>query len=190
MKPKKSSSILRKFLLFNLSVFSVLGIFTFLYLKAIQPNLVKERTSNHYIVIKNTNDHLQRLNINFNPQSIKNFLLSTRFLFQSLDRVQFYSNKGNLIGDTNILDLDQNMFARSDIILEENIGGSVIKKKNNKKNIQLNNKNTYKEIILNKYQNEPIVIENKINNNFFVSTLSEVIISKKKSWIYISYRGS
>ncbi len=180
MKPKKSSSILKKFLLFNLSVFSVIGIFTFLYLKAIQPNLVKERTSNHYIVIKNTNDHLQRLNINFNPQSIKNFLLSTRFLFQSLDRVQFYSNKGNLIGDTNILDLDQNMFSRSDIILEENIGGSVIKKKNNKKNIQLDNKNTYKEIILNKYQNEPIVIENKINNNFFVSTLSEVIISKKK----------
>ena len=30
---KKSASILRKFLLFNLSVFSILGIFTIIYLK-------------------------------------------------------------------------------------------------------------------------------------------------------------
>ena len=39
---KKSASILRKFLLFNLAVFSVLGLFTIFYLKAIQPNLVKK----------------------------------------------------------------------------------------------------------------------------------------------------
>ena len=42
MKKKKTSSILRKFLLFNLSIFSVLGLFTILYLNAIQPNLVKK----------------------------------------------------------------------------------------------------------------------------------------------------
>ena len=54
MKQKKSASILRKFLLFNLLVFSVLGLFTALYLKAIQPNLVKQRTANHEEIIKNT----------------------------------------------------------------------------------------------------------------------------------------
>ena len=48
MKQKKTSSILKKFLLFNLLVFSVLGIFTTLYLGGIQPNLVKQTTSNHY----------------------------------------------------------------------------------------------------------------------------------------------
>ena len=37
MKQKKSASILKKFLLFNLTVFTVLGFFTILYLKAIQP---------------------------------------------------------------------------------------------------------------------------------------------------------
>ena len=42
MKQKKSASILRKFLLFNLAVFSVLGLFTIIYLKAVQPNLVKK----------------------------------------------------------------------------------------------------------------------------------------------------
>ena len=65
MKQKKSASILRKFLLFNLAVFSILGLFTIIYLKAIQPNLIKKRTADHYTIISNTIDHLKRLNINF-----------------------------------------------------------------------------------------------------------------------------
>ena len=73
MKQKKSASILRKFLLFNLAVFSVLGLFTIIYLKAIQPNLVKKRATNHYIIISNTIDHLDRLNVNFNSEEIKKF---------------------------------------------------------------------------------------------------------------------
>ena len=40
---KKSTSILKKFLVFNFFVFSILGLFTFFILKAIQPNLVKQR---------------------------------------------------------------------------------------------------------------------------------------------------
>ena len=77
MKTKKSASILRKFLLINLLCFLILGLFTILYLQAIQPNLVKQRTANHLIIIKNTSDHLDRLNIDFNNVSIKKFLLSS-----------------------------------------------------------------------------------------------------------------
>ena len=73
MRQKKSASILRKFLLFNLGVFSILGLFTIVYLKAIQPNLVKKRTADHYIIINKTVDHLQRLKINFNHQDIITF---------------------------------------------------------------------------------------------------------------------
>ena len=121
MVKKNSASILKKFLLFNFSVFTVLGLYTILYLKAIQPNLVKARTDNHIIIIKNTSDHLDRLKIEFSKESIKTFLLSTRFLFQSLDRVQFYNNEGEIIGDTNILDVDQNVFSKTDSIIEQNI---------------------------------------------------------------------
>ncbi len=181
MKQKKSASILRKFLLFNLGVFSILGLFTIVYLKAIQPNLVKKRTADHYIVINNTVDHLQRLNINFNAKDIRTFLLSTRFLFQSLDRVQFYSINGDLIGDTNILDLDQNVFTRSEIIVEETIDGQIKEKGNSKKLIKKQNKNLIKEAILNEYQNEPITISENIQNNFFVSTLSRIKLNKKDS---------
>ena len=109
MKQKKTASILKKFLVFNFFVFFVLGIFTILYLKAIQPNLVKNRASNHNVIINNTKDHLERLNVNFNKEELNRFLLSTRFLFQNLDRVQFFSKDGEIIGDTNILDLDQSV---------------------------------------------------------------------------------
>ena len=181
MKKKKSASILRKFLLFNLGVFSILGLFTIVYLKAIQPNLVKKRTVDHHIVINNTVDHLQRLNINFHAKDIRTFLLSTRFLFQSLDRVQFYSINGDLIGDTNILDLDQNVFTRSDIIIEETIDGQIKEKGNSKKLIKKQNKNLIKEAILNKYQDEPITISENIQNNFFVSTLSRIKLNEQEA---------
>ena len=114
MKKKKTSSILRKFLLFNLSIFSVLGLFTILYLNAIQPNLVKKVSASHFIIINNTSDHIERLEVEFDKDGIKKFLLSTRFLFQGLDRVQFFSKNANLIGDTNILDLDQTVFSKSE----------------------------------------------------------------------------
>ena len=177
MKQKKSASILRKFLLFNFAVFSVLGLFTIFYLKAIQPNLVKKRASNHYTIINNTKDHFQRLNINFNSQDIKKFLLSTRFLFQSLDRVQFYNNEGNLIGDTNILDLDQNVFRRSDTIIEETIDGQIKETTNLNELKKTKDENSIKEVIKNQYQDKPITISKNIQNNFFVSTLEKVTLN-------------
>ena len=179
MRQKKSASILKKFLLFNLGVFSILGLLTIVYLKAIQPNLVKKRAADHYIIINNTVDHLQRLKINFNAKDIKTFLLSTRFLFQSLDRVQFYSMNGDLIGDTNILDLDQNVFTRSEVIIEETIDGKIKEKSNAKQLIKEQNTNLIKETLLNKYQNEPITISENIQNNFFVSTLSRIKLKEQ-----------
>ena len=97
MNQKKSTSILKKFLLFNLLVFSVLGLLTYIYLQAIQPSLVKNKSTSHLVIIKNTTDHLQRLKIDFKEKGLSTFLLSARFLFQSLDRVQFFNLDGNLI---------------------------------------------------------------------------------------------
>ena len=74
MRQKKTASILKKFLLFNLIVFSVLGLFTLFYLAAIQPNLVKQRTKNHLEIINNTSDHIERLKIKFDKVGIKKFL--------------------------------------------------------------------------------------------------------------------
>ena len=180
MKQKKSASILRKFLLFNLLVFSVLGLFTILYLKAIQPSLVKQTTSNHYTIIKNTNDHLQRLKVVFDKEEINKFLLSTRFLFQSIDRVQFFSIDGEIIGDTNILDLDQNVFTKTDSILEESIDGEKFETNNKQEKIETTRGNIINKDIFLSLGDDPVVLQNKLNNNFFVSTLSQIKIQGKK----------
>ena len=180
MKQKKTASILRKFLLFNLSVFSILGLFTIVYLKAIQPNLIKNRTADHFTIIKNTIDHLKRLNINYNSKEIRTFLLSTRFLFQGLDRVQFYSIKGDLIGDTNILDLDKDVFIKSDLVIEETMDGKVKKNNNPKKIIKNRDRNLIKDAIINSYLDKPIILSENIQNNFFVSTLSKIRINKRE----------
>ena len=92
----RSSSILRKFLVFNLVVFLVLGVFTYLYLNAIKPNLIKNRSNQHTRVINNTTDHINRLNVKFTKESATKFLLDARFLFQNLDRVQLYDLNSNL----------------------------------------------------------------------------------------------
>jgi len=175
MKQKKSASILKKFLLFNLTVFSVLGLFTIIYLEAIQPNLVKERTINHKVIISNTADIFERLSIDYSKEGIRTFLLSARFLFQSLDRVQFYDLSGNLIGDTNILDLNLSVFSRSDSIIEETLDGNSIAPEIHER-LEKEEKDNVKEFILNQYADEPITIAETIKNNFFVSTLSKVKI--------------
>ena len=178
MKQKKSASILKKFLLFNLTVFSVLGLFTIIYLEAIQPNLVKERAINHKLIISNTADNFERLSVDYSKEGIRTFLLSARFLFQSLDRVQFYDLSGNLIGDTNILDLDQSVFSRSDFIIEETLDGESITPEIQER-LKEEEKDNLKEIILNQYSDEPITLAEIVKNNFFVSTLSKVNIDNK-----------
>ena len=119
-----SSSILRKFLVFNLVVFLFLGIFTFLYLNAIKPELVKNRSNHHIKIIENTTDHINRLNVQFTKEKATEFLLSTRFLFQNLDRVQLYDLNYNLLADTDTLDLAQGISVISQGVQETAIDKS------------------------------------------------------------------
>ena len=79
--------------------------------------MVKQRTEKHAVIINNTSNHIERLKINFGKKS-KSFLSSTRFLFQNLERVQFYNLNGNLIADTNALDLDQDVFRKTEEVTE------------------------------------------------------------------------
>ena len=60
---------------------------------------------------------MNRLDIKFNENDIRGFLFSTRFIFQSLDRVIFFNKELDLVGDTDTLDLDPRSFSsRLDII--------------------------------------------------------------------------
>ena len=126
----KNLSILKKFLFINSIFFTVIGLFTFVYINNVQPNLIKKKSSNHIEVINNTIDNLTRLNVKFVEEDIRKFLFSTRFLFQNLDRVIFFDNELNLVGDTDTLDLDPRSFSsRLDIIELE-----ILSEKKNKRN--------------------------------------------------------
>ena len=112
----KSLSILKKFLFINLIIFKDRN-YTVLYIGNVKPNLILKKTINHIQVIDNTIDHILRLNIKFEEEDIRRFLFSTRFLFQNLDRVIFFDNNFNLVGDTDTLDLDPRSFSnRLDIV--------------------------------------------------------------------------
>ena len=130
----KNLSILKKFLFINLIIFIIIGSFTIMFLNTVKPNLIKKKTSNHIKIINNTVNHIQRLEIKFNKKDIQQFLISTRFLFQNLDRVILFDKQFNLVGDTDTLDLDPRSFSqRLDIVelqtLNETVSETVMKKK-------------------------------------------------------------
>ncbi|MBD1140574.1 HAMP domain-containing histidine kinase [Pelagibacterales bacterium SAG-MED39] len=136
----KNLSILKKFLFINLIFFTIIGLFTFVYIKNVQPNLIKKKSSNHIEVINNTIDNITRLNVKFVEEDIRSFLFSTRFLFQNLDRVIFFDNELNLVGDTDTLDLDPRSFStRLDTVELEILNEKKTKEITEKKNIDIGN---------------------------------------------------
>ncbi|MBA1337714.1 MAG: two-component system, OmpR family, sensor histidine kinase ChvG [Pelagibacterales bacterium] len=188
----RSSSILKNFLFFNLIIFLVLGIFTFLYLNAIKPNLINERSKKHSKIIQNTSDHINRLNIQFTKESMTEFLLSTRFLFQNLDRVQFYDLNSNLLADTDTLDLVQNISVKYKNVQEtaietSNEEFSIEKKIENNKRTTFDTENYINEYSLQKNKKNKLIFDEIINNNFYVTTINSVSSNEQsKGYIIVS----
>ena len=148
----KNLSILKKFLFINFIFFTIIGLFTFIYLNNVQPNLIKKKSSNHIEVINNTIDNLIRLDVKFIEEDIRKFLFSTRFLFQNLDRVIFFDNQLDLVGDTDTLDLDPRSFSiRLDTVELEILNEKKVKEITEKKNIDIGNDNlvSLKDVLFN-----------------------------------------
>ncbi len=178
----KNLSILKKFLFINFLFFTIIGLFTFLYLKNVQPNLIKKKSSNHIEVINNTIDNLTRLDVKFVEEDIRRFLFSTRFLFQNLDRVIFFDNKLNLVGDTDTLDLDPRSFTkRLDTIELEILSEKKTKEIVEKKNIDMGNDNvvSLKDILFNyagsKNFGIPFTFTQEEFNKFKLTTIKNVM---------------
>ena len=178
----KDLSILKKFLFINLIFFTIIGLFTYIYIKNVQPNLIKKKSSNHIEVINNTIDNLTRLNVEFVEDDIRKFLFSTRFLFQNLDRVIFFDNQLNLIGDTDTLDLDPRSFSqRLDIVEFEVLTEKKTKEITEKKNIDVGNNNvvSLNDVLLNyassKNFGTPFTFTQEEFNKFKLTTIKNVM---------------
>ena len=148
----KTLSILKKFLFINFVIFTIIGLFTLIYLTNIEPSLLKKKSEDHVNIINNTTDNIKRLNIKFEENDIRKFLFSTRFIFQNLDRVIFFDNKLKLIGDTDTLDLDPRSFStRLDKIEFESLSDEVNEDENKENNSGQNNemKASFKDLLEN-----------------------------------------
>ena len=182
----KNLSILKKFLFINFIFFTIIGTFTFVYLENVQPNLIKKKSSNHIEVINNTIDNLSRLNVKFVEEDIRKFLFSTRFLFQNLDRVIFFDDEMNLIGDTDTLDLDPRAFSsRLDTVELEILSEKKNKEITEKKNINIGKKNavSLKDILFDYAESKkygiPFTFTEEGFNKFKLTTIKNVMQNGK-----------
>ena len=175
----KNLSILRKFLFINFFIFIIIGLITILYLNSVQPNLIKAKQSKHIEILNNTIGHFNRLNIGFNKDEIRNFLFSTRFLFQNLDRVTIFDNDFNLIGDTDTLDLDPRSFGQtSEVIQTNDIDDESINNENNKSQKNLSKVFTLSDRVENYSTSselgKPFTYIEETYNQFILVTLKNV----------------
>ena len=177
----KTLSILKKFLFINFVIFTIIGLFTFIYLNNIQPSLIKKKSQNHTNIINNTIDNILRLDVKFQSDDIRRFLFSTRFIFQNLDRVIFFDDQLNLIGDTDTLDLDPRSFStRLDKIEFESLDNEEKEKTIEEKNIKIDEKKpvSFKDILKNYSSSEnlgvPYTFTQEDFNQFNVTTIKNV----------------
>ena len=179
----KNFSILKKFLFINFVFFSIISIFTLIYINNIQPSLIKDKSLNHYKIINNTINHIQRLKVNFIQEDIRKFLFSTKFLFQTIDRVVIYDMGFNSISDTDTLDLDPRSFSRNFGIVQSDLlneNDNIILEKD--KNITNNNiflKTKLIDYSNSKNFNNPFTFTQDINDQFSLVTVKNILIEEK-----------
>ena len=178
----RNLSILKKFLLINLVIFIFIGTLTIIYLNYVQPNLIKKKSSIQIEVINNTISHLNRLKVEFTDEEIRKFLLSTRFLFQNLDRVVFFDDKYNILANTDTLDLDPRSFSERINIVEFEIDEKKLSESNNLDVISNKDNASFKKILLeyslsNNY-GKPFTFTDEKYNQFQLSTIKNIIVNK------------
>ena len=98
-----SKSLLNQFLVFNLMAFLILGFFTFLYLLAIEPELINKTSKKHQNIISNIETNLRIQKIQNNTDSIRKFLTKSIFILDEIDQIRFFDIEKTLILDSLVL---------------------------------------------------------------------------------------
>jgi len=191
----KNLSILKKFLFINLLIFIFIGTLTIIYLNYVQPNLIKKKTSLQIEVINNTINNLNRLNIEFEKNEVKKFLLSTRFLFQNLDRVIFFDESFEILADTDTLDLDPRSFSSRIEIVEFDLQNNQDKEKSTDELINSEKKSEFEETLqeysISDDYGKPVTFTNETYNKFKLSTIKNVLIDDENvGYILISQNAN
>ena len=191
----KNLSILKKFLFINLLIFIFIGTLTIIYLNYVQPNLIKKKTSLQIEVINNTINNLNRLKVEFEKSEVKKFLLSTRFLFQNLDRVIFFNESFEILADTDTLDLDPRSFSSRIEIVEFDLQNDEDKEQFTDELIESKKKNQFKDTLqeysISDDYGKPVTFTIETYNKFKLSTIKNVLLNDQNvGYILISQNAN
>ena len=185
-----SKSLLNQFLVFNLMAFLILGFFTFLYLLAIEPELINKTSKKHQNIISNIESNLKIQKIQNNSNSIRKFLTKSSFILDEIDQIRFFNIDKKLILDSLVLDYDKSIFFSDTKIemskLNEEITSKNLSEENSNKEMNINY-TFLKKINVEDQKNKFLVEKENINNNFIIHTSSLVsTYDNKKIIITIS----
>ena len=131
-----TKSLLKQFLTFNFFVFLILGFFTFLYLLAIEPELINRKSKKHQNIIDNVGLNLKNQNVNSDGDGLKNFLYRSKFILDEVDQIRFFNINKNILIDSSLIDIDR----RSLFITERIETLEINEKLNQQENNKINNK--------------------------------------------------
>ncbi len=182
-----SRSLLRQFLAFNLFVFLILGFFTFLYLLAIEPELINKKSKKHQNIIENIKLNLVNLKIKPNENNLENFLYKSNFILDEVDQIRFFNINKEIIVDSSVIDINKGSLFTTERIetLGINETSDQNQSKSKLKSITPDTLPFLKDINLKLNQKFFITSENK-NNNLIIHTSSIINFSSENIIITIS----
>ena len=185
-----SKSLLNQFLVFNLMAFLILGFFTFLYLLAIEPELINKTSKKHQNIISNIESNLKIQKIQNNSNSIRKFLTKSSFILDEIDQIRFFNIDKKLILDSLVLDYDKSIFFSDTKIEMSKLNEEITSKNLSEQNLNEEKNINYtflKKIDIDDQKNKFLVDKENINNNFVIHTSSLVsTYDNKKIIITIS----
>jgi len=166
-------SLLKQFLTFNFFVFLVLGFFTFVYLLAIEPELINRKSKKHQNIIENINLNLKNQNIDSDENTLKNFLLRSKFILDEVDQIRFFKMNKDILVDSSIIDIDRTSLFVTERIETLGINEKLKQQEDNKNsNIVSEVKYSFLDEVNSNVDQKFFIYSESINNNLIIHTSS------------------
>jgi len=178
-----TKSLLRQFLAFNLFVFLILGFFTFLYLLAIEPELINKKSKKHQNIIENIKLNITNQKINLDSNNLENYLYRSNFILDEVDQIRFFNINKEIIVDSSVIDIN-----KRSLFITEKIETLGINETLNQDQKQTKKKNTTKSVLpflkdVNSKLNQKFYISSEMRNKNFIIHTSSIIYSDKDNVI-------
>jgi len=166
-------SLLKQFLTFNFFVFLVLGFFTFVYLLAIEPELINRKSKKHQNIIENINLNLKNQNIDSDENTLKNFLFRSKFILDEVDQIRFFKMNKDILVDSSIIDIDRTSLFVTERIETLGINEKLKQQEDNKNsNIVSEVKYSFLDEVNSNVDQKFFIYSESINNNLVIHTSS------------------